>query len=61
MSRTVQTTADLHKIRETLQETGITPSAPDWGFHITAMWLASAAAEWAHAAGAPTRGTDTPN
>lgn len=43
VSRIVLQERHLPQIRELLRETGLTPSAPDWGWHIAAMWIAAAA------------------
>ena len=42
VSTVVLPVREMSKIRELLQESGQTPSSPDWGWHITAMWMAVA-------------------
>ena len=38
---------DMANVAELLRESAMTPSEPDWGWHITAMWLAAATEDWA--------------
>lgn len=47
ISHIVLADVDMEKLRELLQETGLTPATPGWGWHIAAMWTAVATDDWA--------------
>jgi hypothetical protein len=50
---------DVACVRTLLEDTGLTPSAPDWGWHIAAMWTAVATEDWARGELGALRGPTT--